>query len=113
MSQLTDTTQFFAVFRFPPEREAEVDAFFERHAAWMERVHPREGAEALVQYSVAKGDDDGKLVVLVTEVFASQAGWENHLRIAHSDPDTVDLGTLTEIGERVIWNPAQVVHTLW
>ena len=67
--------QFSLTVIAPPELESEGDRIFNLHAAWMEETHYREGEKALLQYTVAKRtDDDGNIIIVLTEVYETMAG---------------------------------------
>lgn len=45
----------------------------------MEETHHREGEKALLQYMVSKGSaDDGNILFVLNEVYASEAGRKDH-----------------------------------
>lgn len=88
MADYTVKAQFFVAFRCPADQEAEGDRVFADHLAWMERTHPKEGDEALLQYTVSKNyDDEGNVQSLLAEVYETTAGVENHSRLAHEDEE--------------------------
>ena len=68
----------------PASLEAEGDHVFKVHAEWMKKTHYREGDKALLQYTVAKSSDsDGNVLFVLTEVYETVAGIEDHREQAH------------------------------
>ena len=76
---LNGKVQLTMIFVATPELEAEGDRITKSHARWMEKTHYREGEKALLQYTVGKGtDDDGNIHFVITEVYESEAGLNDH-----------------------------------
>jgi|GEM_PF-3326588 len=117
MADYTGKAQFFAAFRCAAEHEAEGDRVFAHHAAWIERTHPTEGDEALLQYMVPKSHDaNGNVQFLLAEVYETQAGVAHHSRLAHADQEDSRLPDLVAFKEKcevIGWGPADVAHSLW
>lgn len=117
MADYTGKAQFFVAFRCPAEHEAEGDRVFAQHAAWMERTHPKDGDEALLQYTVSKNhDDDGNVQYLLAEVYETTAGVENHSRLAHEDEEDSGFQSLLAFADKcetIGWGAADLVHSLW
>lgn len=117
MPDYTGKAQFFVAFRCSAEHEAEGDRLFADHAAWMHRTHPKEGDEALLQYTVSKNhDENGNVQYLLAEVYETRAGVENHFRLAHEDEEASGLPHLlafTDKCETIGWGAADVAHSLW
>ena len=116
MSDYTGKAQFFAAFQLPAEHEAEADRFFAHHAECMERTHPRDGDEALLQYSVSKDPDgEGNVLILLAEVYETTAGIDNHRKLWGEEPalkeELNDL--LHECEATMGWGDSAVVHSLW
>ena len=82
----TGKTQLTIAVDSPAELEVEGDRIFKQHAAWMEKSHYREGDKALLQYNVAKSPGvDGNVIFLLTEVYETVAGKDNHIEQAQGD----------------------------
>jgi hypothetical protein len=76
---LNGAVQLTMVYVASPDIEAEGDRVWKSHAKWMESTHYQEGEKALLQYIVAKGtDDDGNIHFVVTEVYKTEAGLQDH-----------------------------------
>jgi hypothetical protein len=71
-----------------PDDVAEGDRIFASHGEWM-KGHPREGDEALLEYSISKGPElsnpmdpssepTGKTIFVIDEYYASPAGIARH-----------------------------------
>ena len=117
MADYTGKAQFLWTFKCPPEHETEGDRFFAHHADWMERTHPREGDEALLQYIVTKAtDDEGSIIFLLYEVYETMAGVENHSKLAHDDEEDSrvnDLIAFSRKCEVIGAARGKVLHSLW
>ena len=96
------------------DQEAEGDRLFASHAEWM-KGHPREGAEALLSYSISKGpelanpldptsDPTGNLIYILDEIYQSEAGIPRHWKDATDNWQ--DLGAL------VAWSGKGTVATM-
>jgi hypothetical protein len=107
---------FFVAFKCAVEHEAEADRFFAHHAEWMERTHPKEGDEALLQYTVSKRlDGKGHVLFLLAEVYETAAGVENHSRLAHEDEEGVlsPFRALVDKCETIGFGASEILHSLW
>jgi quinol monooxygenase YgiN len=118
MADYSGKAQFFVAFRCAAEHEAEGDRVFAHHAEWMERTHPKEGEEALLQYTVSKSrDDEGNVQFLLAEVYETTAGIDNHRRLSREDEDDSGVQALLAwVGKcdaTIGWDDADVVHSLW
>lgn len=110
----TGKAQFFLAIASPPEHEGEGDRIFARHAAWMAATHPREGALALLEYSVSKFvAEGGEVVYLLAEVYESSAGIDNHRALAHQDEHLEHLHAWLGKCRVIGGGNARVVHALW
>ncbi len=83
-------------FTATPDLVAEGDRIFESHSKWMEKAHHREGDKALLMYNLVKGPESsnpldpsskptGNTMFVVTEVYASNAGVEDHWKQGAAD----------------------------
>ena len=101
------------VFICPSEYEAEGDRIWSSHAAWMEDTHYSEGEKALLQYMVSKGaDDDGNILFVLTEVYASEAGRKDHSEQAQYWEDIEDFKNLNNNCEST-WVHSEIINSLW
>lgn len=77
----------------PPDAVEEGKRLFRSHGPWMEATHPRDGDKALISYDVAIGPElsnpmdmnsepTGNTCFILTEVYESEAGVENHFKLA-------------------------------
>src|SRR5919204_3353701 len=83
-----------------PDDVAEGDRIFASHGEWM-KGHPREGDEALLEYTISKGPElsnpmdpnsepTGKTIFVLDECYESPAGIARHWQDAADDwPDLV------------------------
>ena len=87
MSHMGDT-HLTIMFTVEAENVAEGDRLFASHGQWM-KGHPREGDEALLEYSVSKGPElsnpldpnsepTGRTIFVLDEHYASPAGIARH-----------------------------------
>ncbi len=118
MTDYTGKAHFFVAFRCSAEHEEVGDRFFTLHADWMERTHPREGDEALLQYTVSKQlDEEGNVLFLLSEVYETVAGVKNHSRLFHENDERSELrqsfGSFVDECETIGWGDSEVVHALW
>lgn len=116
MARYTVEPHSFVAFKVPAEHADEADRFFEHHAEWMERTHPRDGEEALLQYTVSKNSDgEGNILILLAEVYKTKVGIDNHRKPHHGEPGLhEELVGLVEKCEATIGrNDSEVVHSLW
>ena len=84
--------QLNLIFTATPDLVSEGDRIFVSHAEWMRESHPREGANALLSYRVAKGPEHSNpldpssattsnTMYVITEVYETQAGVDNHWKL--------------------------------
>ena len=105
--------QYSSIIVAPPELEAEGDRVFKLHAEWMEKTHYREGDKALLQYKVAKSSDaDGNIIFILTEVYETVAGNEDHSKQFHEADIFADLSKWASQC-RVIGGGEVVIQSLW
>ena len=104
---------------------AEGDRIFESHAAWMAQSHHREGDKALLAYNIVKGPElsnpldpssepTGKTSFVLTEVYQSQAGVEDHWK--QGTAGWGDFGALAEWApgcEVTTLQGSPIIHSLW
>ena len=109
----TGKAQFSLTCVAPPDLETEGDRIFSLHVAWMEETHYREGEKALLQYTVAKrSDDDGNIIFVLTEVYETMAGVEDHYKQAGDVEWRDDWDKFIDQCQ-VIAGGASIVHSLW
>ncbi len=76
-------TQYSLAFIAPTSLEAEGDRVFKLAAEWVEKMHQSEGDKVLLQYNVAKcSTSDGNIMFVLTEVYETVAGFEDHRKQA-------------------------------
>ncbi len=110
----TGKAQFSLTVVAPPELESEGDRIFNLHAAWMKETHYREGEKALLQYTVAKRtDDDGNIIIVLTEVYETMAGVEDHYKQAGDWQWIGDWRTFMDQCQVTYGGGASIVHSLW
>lgn len=98
----------------PAELEAEGDRIFSQHAAWMEDSHYREGEKALLQYNVAKTEvEDGRVVFVLSEVYASEAGIADHIAQAQQDDHYAPFIAWRNQCQVTVVRSGMIVHSLW
>ncbi|MFW6079158.1 MAG: hypothetical protein ACODAE_06025 [Gemmatimonadota bacterium] len=107
-----------------PDQVAEGDRIFRSHAKWMESTHDRDGERALLSYNVSKGphladplDLDsatGGTCFVLSEVYASEAGVDDHLRQAMTGwEDFEALGRwMARCDVRAV-RSAKIFNSLW
>jgi quinol monooxygenase YgiN len=106
--------QFSFTIVAPPELEAEGDRIFNLHAAWMEKTHYREGEKALLQYNVAKSsDEDGNIIFVLTEVYETVAGIEDHRKQTHEADFFGDFSKWLGQCQVTGGDDEVVIHSLW
>ncbi len=110
----TGKAQFSLTIVVPPELEAEGNRIFTLHESWMEKTHHREGEKALLQYNVAKGsDDDGNFIFVLTEVYETHAGIEDHYQQANEWEHYDDWKKWTGQCKVTFGGMASITHSLW
>ncbi len=106
--------QFSFTIVTPPELEAEGDRIFNLHAAWMAKTHYRDGEKALLQYNVTKSSDsDGNIIFVLTEVYETVAGIEDHRKQAHEADFFGDLSKWLGQCQVIGGEDEVVIHSLW
>ena len=106
--------QFSFTIVAPPELEAEGVRVFNLHAEWMEKTHYREGEKALLQYNVAKStDSDGNSIFVLTEVYETVAGIEDHRKQAHEADFFADFSNWLSQCQVIGGEDEVVIHSLW
>ena len=110
----TGKAQFALIIDSPAELEAEGDRIFNMHAAWMEKTHYREGEKALLQYNVAKSPgNDGNVIFVLTEVYETVAGIEDHIEQAQGDEHHDALIKWMDQCNVTFIREASIIHSLW
>ena len=110
----TGKAQLTIVIDSPDELEAEGDRIFNMHAAWMEKSHYREGEKALLQYNVAKSPgSDGNVIYVLTEVYETVAGIDDHIEQAQGDAHHDALSKWMEQSNVTFIRDAEIIHSLW
>jgi len=108
----------------PPDLVGEGNRIFRSHAEWIESTHHRDGEKALLSYNVSKGphlanplDPDsatGKTSFVLSEIYASEAGVDDHLQQAMSSWDDFPaLGAWMQNSEVAAVRAARVFNSLW
>lgn len=110
----TGKVQLSMIIDSPAELEAEGDRIFNMHAAWMEKTHYREGEKALLQYNVAKSPgDNGNVIFVLTEVYESVAGVDDHIEQAHADDHFEAFSKWRAQCKVTFVRDALIIHSLW
>ena len=98
----------------PAELEAEGDRIFKSHAEWMVKTHFREGEKALLQYNVAKSPgDNGNVIFVLTEVYESVAGIDDHIEQANVDDHFEAFSKWRTQCKVTFVRDASIIHSLW
>ena len=98
----------------PAELEAEGDRIFQQHAAWMAESHYREGDKELLQYNVAKSPgENGNVIFVLSEVYATQAGIDDHIAQAQGDAHHPLLAAWMGKCKVTFVRSAEIKHSLW
>jgi len=117
--------QLTILFTCGPEAEAEGDAVFESHAAWMERTHYKEGDKALLMYTVTKGPElsnpldpasppTGNMMFSLTEIYAKRAGVEDHWQQALRNWEGFEAFAAWVLKCKIITlHGSEIVQCLW
>lgn len=109
----------------PADAAEEGRRIFASHGPWMERTHPKHGDAALVTYDVAiapelsnpldtSSEPTGRTCFILTEVYETEAGVDNHFQEAGSSWD--DFPALAEWLGRCEMRgtpAAPIVNSLW
>jgi len=99
-------TQLLITWVASPDKVAEMDRLVESHGSWMAKTHHREGSNALLSYDLSKGPElqnpldpssknTGNTRYVLSEVYDSPAGIENHWREAQTSWS--DFGAMVEL----------------
>ena len=106
--------QFSFTVVAPPELEVEGDRVFRLHAEWMEKTHYRQGDKAFLQYNVAKSsDEDGNIIFILTEVYESVAGIDDHRKQAYEAEFFPDFSKWLSQCRVTGGENEVVIHSLW
>jgi hypothetical protein len=117
--------QLTIMFTATPDLVEEGDRIWRSHAVWMERTHDREGDKALLLYNLVKGPEledqsdpsskpSGNTTYVLTEVYETQAGVEDHWKRAAESWD--DMGAVGEWSAQctvATLHGSPVIHSLW
>lgn len=109
----------------PADQVDEGDRIFRSHGTWMESTHHRDGDKALLSYNVSKAPElsnpmdtasspTGNTCFVLTEVYESEAGVEDHFQMAASTWD--EFSALGDwLGRcRIVGTPAaRILNSLW
>jgi hypothetical protein len=112
------------LFTVPEEQVAEGSRIFESHAKWMEETHYKNGDKALLSYNVSKtrewvdpsdpdSDETGNTVFVLSEVYESPAGLEDHFDQSEEWDDIGALGDWMETAEVLRVDGTEIIHSLW
>ena len=99
-------TQLLITWVASPDKVSEMDRLVESHGSWMAKTHDRDGSNALLSYDIAKGPElenpldpssksTGSTRYVLSEVYASPAGIENHWR--QSQESWSDFAAMVEM----------------
>ena len=99
-------TQLLITWVASPDKVSEMDRLVESHGSFMAKTHDREGPNALLSYDLSKGSElenaldpssksTGSTRYVLSEVYASPAGIENHWRQAQESWS--DFGAMVEM----------------
>jgi hypothetical protein len=102
------------MFTVEDDQVAEGDRIFESHGEWM-KGHPREGGEALLEYSISKGpelsnpmdpnsEQTGRTTFVLDEYYASPAGIARHWQDA--------MENWADMSAAMAWSEKATVTTL-
>ena len=106
--------QFSLTIVAPADLVADGDRFFKLHAEWMAKTHHRDGEKALLQYNVAKSSDsDGKIIYVLTEVYETVAGIEDHRQQAPQTEFFEDFRTWRSKCQVIGGEDEEVIQSLW
>jgi quinol monooxygenase YgiN len=110
----TGKAQLTMIIDSPAELEAEGDRIFKQHEAWMEKSHYRQGEKALLQYNVAKSPgNNGNVIFVLTEVYETSAGIEDHIKQAHADAHFEPFSKWREQCTVTFVRNASIIQSLW
>lgn len=116
--------QFTMTFSVSAEHVAEAERIFKSHAKWMKKTHHKEGDKALLVYDLSVNPElenpmdpaskaTGNTVFHVSEVYASQAGLDDHWNRASAWEDFDGLNELIENSTMSMINGAPITRSLW
>ena len=106
--------QFSFTIVTPAELEVEGDRVFKLHAEWMVKTHHREGDKALLQYNVSKSSDsNGNIIFVLTEVYETAAGIEDHRKQAHEAEFFGDFRKWLNQCQVIGGEDEVVIYSLW
>lgn len=99
-------TQLLITCVVSPDQVSEMDRLVESHGSFMAKTHQRDGSNALLSYDFSKGPElenaldpgsasTGNTRYVLSEVYASPAGIENHWRL--SQESWSDFGAMVEV----------------
>ncbi len=117
-------SQITIVFTATPDLVGEGDRIFESHAKWIEETHSREGEKALLLYNIVKGPElsnpmdpssgpTGNTTFVLTEVYESEAGVEDHWRQAADWKDITAIMEWSSKCKVTTLHGSPVVQSLW
>lgn len=123
MSGYEGCTHINAVIAVPEAREADGDALFVKHKAWIQRTH---GPLGLLFYSVTKNKEvsvpldpssepTGRIIFSLNEVYTAPAGLMKHWAMAKTECDFFEefVAFFTAEGSTVLaMHGAPVIHSL-
>jgi hypothetical protein len=117
-------THLVIMFTVGPNDVAEGDRIFASHGQWM-KGHPREGDEALLEYSISKGPElsnpldpnsepTGNTIFVLDEFYESPAGIANHWKDAMANwPELPAIMAWAGKGSVVTLHNGTAIQALW
>ena len=112
--------QLTGVVVAPPELVGEGERLWRSHAKWMEATHHRSGEKELLAYNVAQTPEldeaeraTGKVVFVLTEIYESQAGVDDHMQQADDSWDEWQNFQQWMGGCEVRVSIGPITHSLW
>ena len=107
---------------FKPELIEIANRIAEDHTKWMNETHTKEGDKALLMlnWSIGPefkdGNKTGNMSLILTEVYESQAGIDNHFDQAQKNAATFrdDLSDFENNCENLVKiNSSDIIHSMW
>ena len=111
--------QLTRIWSIKPEAVEMMEKNVEDHAEWMQKTHFREGEKALLmlnwckQSEVVDGEETGNTLFVLTEIYESFAGIDDHMEQASRDNFLTYPEAFEHVAHQTFCDRLNVISSLW
>ena len=111
--------QLTRIWSIKPEAVEMMEKNVEDHTEWMQKTHFREGEKALLmlnwckQSEVVNGEETGNTLFVLTEIYESFAGIDDHMEQASRDNFLTYPEAFEHVAHQIFCDRLNVISSLW